>query len=154
MRFQPQNQFTSAKSIHKVGCLTVPKNERSFFLKKIKMRAKSISALLIWRLLNGPLFPYDLQAARTPPPCASRNGPARHEHKILGVLWQGSCKALRSQRQQRQKRQRRRRVLLGLFILYTQASKHRAPSKGPPSPPPCALILLLYFSPALREAAS
>ena len=31
MHFQPQNQFTSKKSIHKLGCLTVVRNESSFF---------------------------------------------------------------------------------------------------------------------------
>ena len=33
IHFQPQNQFTSTKSIHKLGCLTVLRNERSFFGK-------------------------------------------------------------------------------------------------------------------------
>ena len=36
--FLPQNEFTLSKCIHKLGCLTVRRNERSFF----KMRVNSI----------------------------------------------------------------------------------------------------------------
>ena len=51
--------------------------------------------------------------------------PSQHEHKILGVLWQGSCKAPRSQKHKRGG-EGRRRFLLGLFILYTQAQAPRS----------------------------
>ena len=42
MHFCLQNQFTFSKCIHKLDCVTVMRNERSFF----KMRAKSISVQL------------------------------------------------------------------------------------------------------------
>ena len=53
--------------------------------------------------------------------------PSQHEHKILGVLWQGSCKAPRSQKH---KRGEEGRSGGGFFWVFSFFTRKQAPRSG------------------------
>ena len=53
--------------------------------------------------------------------------PSQHEHKILGVLWQGSCKAPRSQKH---KRESGKRGGGGFFWVFSFFTRKQAPRSG------------------------